>query len=66
MAKALFGAVGIGADVRMQAEVRRLRDRVRELENEVACLRSSHAELEATVAVERDLMVLTAREPALT
>lgn len=66
MAKALFGAVGIGADFRMQAEVRRLRDRVRELEAEVSGLRSSNAELVTTVAVERDLMALTSREPVLT
>ena len=66
MAKALFGAVGIGADVRIQAEVRRLRDRVRELEAEVASLRTVNAELLTTVAVERDLMALTSREPALT
>lgn len=66
MAKALFGAVGTGADIRMQAEVRRLRDRVRELEAEVAGLRSANAELVTTVDVERDLMVFAAREPALT
>ncbi|MEP6464228.1 MAG: hypothetical protein ABJC62_12620 [Frankiaceae bacterium] len=66
MAKALFGAVGIGADVRIQAEVRRLRCRVHELEAEVARLRSANADLVTTVAVERDLMALTSREPALT
>ncbi len=66
MAKALFGAVGIGADVRMQAEVRRLRDRVRELEAEVSRLRSSNAELVTTVAVERDLLAFTSRQPVLT
>lgn len=66
MAKALFGAVGIGADVRIQAEVRRLRDRVRELEAEVSRLRSSNAELVTTVTVERDLLAFRSREPVLT
>ena len=36
MAKALFGHVGIGPDVRVLSEMRRLRDRVRELEGELA------------------------------
>ena len=66
MAKALFGYVGIGADVCTLAEVRRLHDRVRELEVEVAGLRSANAELMAAVTVEHDLLALTSREPALT
>ena len=55
MAKALFGHVGIGSDVRMAAEVRRLRARVAELEREVADLRAGH-----TVQVtDDDLRLLT-------
>src|SRR5256885_16961979 len=41
MAKALFGHVGVGPDVRVLAEMRRLRDRVRELEHEVSPLEAA-------------------------
>ncbi len=66
MAKALLGHVGLGADLRTLAEVRGLRDRVRELESEVANLRAANAELLHSVAVERDLIALSVHEPALT
>lgn len=75
MAKALFGHVGVGADPRTVAEVRRLRGRVQELETEVAQLRAANADLLHAIDVERDLMTLSAHqlvhdltvhEPALT
>ena len=64
MAKALFGAVGLGTDPRVIAEVRRLRLRVRELESELDALRAAHEELAAT-AVDHDLLHLSSPEPAL-
>jgi hypothetical protein len=45
MAKALFGHVGSGNDLRAAAEVTRLRQRIRELEAEVDRLRLRNAEL---------------------
>ena len=63
MAKALLGHVGLGADPRMLAEVRRLRERVRELEGEVARLQDANARLNS---VDTDLIALAAKEPALT
>lgn len=65
MAKALFGHVGVGPDLRLAAEVRRLRGRVLELEGEVARLRSANEALVAAVHVEDDIRVLT-EEHALT
>ena len=60
MAKALLGHVGIGPDLRLAQEVRRLQLRVKELEAELADARATQA-LEAAVAP--DLMSLD-REPA--
>ncbi|MCW2665535.1 MAG: hypothetical protein JWN57_497 [Frankiales bacterium] len=56
MAKALFGHVGIGNDLRLLAEVRRLRGRVAELEAQVARL---HAHETVT---DDDLRLLTLDE----
>lgn len=55
MAKALFGHVGPSADLRLAAEVRRLRVRVTELESELAALRATH-DLSVT---DDDLRLLT-------
>jgi hypothetical protein len=63
MAKALLGHVGIGPDLRLAQEVRRLQLRVKELEAELAEARATQA-LEAAVAP--DLMALDRREPAYT
>ena len=61
MAKALLGHVGIGPDLRLAQEVRRLQLRVKELEAELADARATQA-LEA--AVSSDLIGLEQREPA--
>lgn len=67
MAKALFGHVGIGNDLRLAAEVRRLRGRVQQLESELARVRAANDALVATVHVDDDLRLLTLDdEPALT
>lgn len=63
MAKALFGHVG-GPDPRLVDEVRRLRDRVRDLEAELARVTATNEALMASVHVEDDLRFLD--EPALT
>ncbi len=64
MAKALFGHVGSGNDVRLSYEVRRLRARVAELEDELARTRALNDALEG-VDVSDELRVFEA-EPALT
>jgi len=61
MAKALLGHVGIGPDLRLAQEVRRLQLRVKELEAELAEARANVA-LEAAMAP--DLTTLEQREPA--
>ena len=66
MAKALFGHVGVGSDVRLAAEVRRLRARVLELEDELGRVRAANEALMAAVHVEDDIRVLTQAEPVLT
>ncbi|WP_322748316.1 MULTISPECIES: hypothetical protein [unclassified Frankia] len=64
MAKALFGHVGSGNDIRLSYEVRRLRARVAELEDELARSRALNDALEG-VDVSDELRALEA-EPALT
>ena len=62
MAKALLGHVG-GPDPRMVSEMRRLQQRVRDLEAELARLQDENDVLIASVG--RDLLA-PVREPALT
>ncbi len=57
MAKALLGHVGNGADLRLVAEVRRLRARVVALESDLSL---AHEQLAATITVEDDLSTLHA------
>ena len=66
MAKALLGHVGTNVDLRMVAEMKRLRDRVRELEGEVVRLRAENAELTHSVRVDDEMLTLSVHEPALT
>lgn len=66
MAKALLGHVGIGNDLRMAAEVRRLTARVRELEAELAQTRAANEALLASMTVEDDISRISHAEPALT
>lgn len=61
MAKALLGHVGIGPDLRLAQEVRRLQLKVKELEAELAEARATEA-LEA--AIVPDIATLEQREPA--
>lgn len=65
MAKALFGHVGTSSDLRLAAEVRRLRVRVRELESDLARAHALNEALAGRIDVSDDLRVLDA-EPALT
>jgi hypothetical protein len=64
MAKALFGHVAAGPDPRVLAEMRRLRQRVHELESELEALRLAHAELTAHATVADELISLAVPEPA--
>ena len=67
MAKALFGHVGVGTDLRLVDEVRRLRARVTDLEAELSRLQVAHDGLVASVTVDDDIRMLTLQdEPALT
>jgi hypothetical protein len=59
MAKALFGHVGLGPDVRVMSEMRRLRDRVRELEGELARLEAANAALRNGLDVDDDMLTLS-------
>ena len=62
MAKALFGHVG-GPDPRMVSEMRRLQQRVRDLEAELTRLQEQNDTLAAEVSHET--MLVREREPAL-
>lgn len=59
MAKALFGHVGLGPDVRVLSEMHRLRERVRQLEHEVARLESANAALSHGLRVDDDMLSLS-------
>jgi hypothetical protein len=63
MAKALLGHVGVGTDLRLADEVRRLRGRIAELEAELARTRAVNEALAASVTVEDDLSTLTESVP---
>ncbi len=66
MAKALYGHVG-GPDPRMVAEMRRLEQRVRDLEDEVVRLRAQNDALSVATRDEEMITLSAAeREPALT
>jgi hypothetical protein len=67
MAKALLGHVG-GTDSRMVAEVRRLQQRVRDLEDQLVRAQAEKEALVATVradSFDRELASVAEREPAL-
>ena len=64
MSKALFGHVG-GPDPRMVSEMRRLQQRVRDLEAELARLQDVNDALASGLAHDEDMLILD-REPALT
>ena len=68
MAKALYGHVGARNDLQLALEVRRLRARVAELEQELAVARATSDAFAATLRVEDDLSTLhlDRNEPALT
>jgi hypothetical protein len=65
MAKALLGHVGVGTDMRLAAEVRRLRTRVHDLEAALARAQAVNEALASQVDVSDELRALDA-EPALT
>jgi hypothetical protein len=64
MAKALFGHVG-GSDPRIVSEMRRLQQRVRDLEAELVRLQEENDALAAGGGHEDEMLVMD-REPALT
>lgn len=59
MAKALLGHVGNGLDLRIANEMKRLRDRVRDLENEVIRLRAENSELTSLARVDEEMLRLS-------
>ncbi|MBV9097573.1 MAG: hypothetical protein JO079_05920 [Frankiaceae bacterium] len=59
MAKALFGHVGVSPEMRVLSEVRRLRERCRSLEGEVARLEAANAALRQGLAVDDDMLTLS-------
>jgi hypothetical protein len=64
MSKALFGHVG-GPDPRMISEMRRLQQRVRDLEAELARLQDENDSLASGLGHDEEMFILD-REPALT
>jgi hypothetical protein len=64
MAKALVGHIG-GLDPRLVFEMRRLRERVRDLESEVDRLREENDMLAGSVADAHLISLEVAKEPAL-
>jgi hypothetical protein len=64
MAKALLGHVG-SHDARMVFEVRRLQQRVRELESEVLALRAENDALASSVTPSNLISLEVTKEPAL-
>lgn len=62
MAKALVGHLGSGTDLRLAAEVRRLRHQVAGLEAELARLQALNEDLVGAVLVDDDLRLLTMDE----
>jgi hypothetical protein len=64
MSKALFGHVG-GPDPRMISEMRRLQQRVRDLEAELARLQEVNDALASGLGHDEEMLILD-REPALT
>ena len=66
MAKALYGHVGLSTDQRLAAEVRRLRSRVAELEEELARAKALLDREAAWVEDDLRLLTLPESEPALT
>ncbi len=64
MAKALFGHVTPGPDVRLLDEVGRLRRRVKELEQELSATRADNDRLVASMRVDDDLRRLSHLEHA--
>jgi hypothetical protein len=59
MAKALLGHVGRGSDLHLLSELRRLRDRVRLQEQEIARLRVANRVLADGLAVDDDRLSLS-------
>ncbi len=66
MAKALYGHVGLSTDLRLAAEVRRLRGRVEELEAELARTRALLDSQSGWVDDDLSMLTLPDSEPALT
>ncbi|MDP9240945.1 MAG: hypothetical protein M3O55_09955 [Actinomycetota bacterium] len=64
MAKALFGHVTPGPDVRLLDEVGRLRRRVQELEQELSATRADNDRLAASMRVDDDILRLSHLEHA--
>ncbi|MDQ1621501.1 MAG: hypothetical protein QOE19_4070 [Actinomycetota bacterium] len=64
MAKALVGHVG-GLDPRLVFEMRRLQQRVRDLESEVTALRAENDSLAESISDAHLISLEAAKEPAL-